>query len=264
MRYFIFLLFYTSLAWAQFMPIMYKYTNADRSDLSYLTKTEFLYVPYNIPSRGLIHYPDNNEFDETYIMMNPQYAASWLRTPRYELTTEQFMDYQSTHGLLGKMPAVDLQKRRQQSFNKANKILILFLNKYPSLRLQLESAPAYGVFEITSFNTLIYTGGFGSGMVFDKVKKTTEYVDTFRAGTGFGLGYISNYTLIIFHSHLALEQYIGAGGMGGDIGASGTAGIWNRSISFNPYISTYHIFNYGADVQVNWGGIMYWLSPSLN
>lgn len=156
-----------------------------------------------------------------------------------------------------------LERNRQQSFNTAYRILSTFIEKYPDLKSQLESAAGYGVFETTTFNLLLYAGGWGDGMVFDNVEHKAIYVDTARVGTGLGLGYITEYTLIVFHSHFGIEQYFGASA-GGDIGASATIAIWSKAVSFNPTISTYKIYRTGANIQGNWGGTVYWLSPLLN
>lgn len=156
-----------------------------------------------------------------------------------------------------------LERNRQQSFNTAYRILSTFVEKYPDLKSQLESSAGYGVFETTTFNLLLYAGGWGDGMVFDNVEHKAIYVDTARVGTGLGLGYITEYTLVIFHSHFGIEQYFGASA-GGDIGASATIAIWSKAVSFNPTISTYKIYRTGANIQGNWGGTVYWLSPLLN
>jgi hypothetical protein len=264
-RYLVFL-FYSCMAVAQFNPITlcYNLVTADFVDMAYLEQSNFLLVPQvKRPPQLLTLSNSIADIKESSAISDEELYK--LYNMDYSIIPQQYTDCHTikTRSGLEKVTP-ELQQKRQISFNEANKILALFLKEYPDLRPKLESSVAYGVFEIVSFNTLIYAGGFGTGMIFDNVEKSTRYVDTFRAGTGLGLGYISNYTLIIFHKHFALDQYFGAGGAGGDVGGSGTIGIWNRSLSFNPTISTYHIFHYGANLQVNWGATLYWLSPILN
>lgn len=185
----------------------------------------------------------------------------------YQFTLQQVIDNQyrlnPQFASVNQAVLIGLERNRQQSFNTAYRILTVFLEEYPKLKPQLESAAGYGVFETTTFNLLLYAGGWGDGMVFDNVKHKAMYVDTARVGTGLGLGYITEYTLVVFHTHFGIDQYFGAKA-GGDIGASATIAIWSKSISFNPTISTYKIYRSGANIQGNWGGTVYWLSPLLN
>lgn len=271
--YYIILLFCSSMGFAQFTPIIYDYVNTTpESNLAYLAKNNYLYMPYESSATCInLDYLDSDSLDlgQSYKAKYPGCIADIspeLQEYNYALTTDEFVAYQKAHSdlLVDTKFDPNIQRKRQQRFNRANKMLVVVLAKYPELKSQLESSAAYGILEITSFTALLYAGSFGSGMLFDNIKKTTKYIDTFRAGTGLGVGYIDNYTLIIFHKHFAVEQYLGAGGVGGDVSAVGTVGIWNRSLSFNPTISMYHIFNYGADLQVTWGATAYWLSPGLN
>ena len=178
------------------------------------------------------------------------------------------MDYHNRQNLYllasGPKTKLEILRERQQSFNQANKILSLFIQEHPELVPAIESAAGYGLFEVSSINIILYAGGWGTGMVFDKEKKNTIYVDIFRAGTGLGVGYFDDYILIIFKKHYAIEQYFGAGGAGTDVGGITTVGLWSRALSFNPAIATYHLYNYGLDLQAAWGGTLYWSSPTLN
>ena len=59
-------------------------------------------------------------------------------------------------------------------------------------------------------------------------------MNTVQAGTGpESLGYESMYIVFVFKNEMALKQFIGAKGGGGDIGASATLGIIGEQISFN-------------------------------
>lgn len=154
-------------------------------------------------------------------------------------------------------------QHRQASLDMADDILTLFLAKNPSYQAKFESAVGYAVFDISSFSILLYTGGYGYGVIFDKQTNQAIYTDYFRAGTGLGLGFIDQYVIYVFHSHAAISQFIGIGG-GLDIGASGTFAAWSKYFSFNPWIDTYQIYKNGANFQGNWGGSVYWKSPGTN
>lgn len=157
----------------------------------------------------------------------------------------------------------ELLQKRQSSIYMANQVLNEFLANNPDMAPEFEHAAGYAVIDITSFNALLYVGGWGYGVLFDNVNQKAFYIDYFRTGTGFGLGYISEYEIIMFDNHASINQFIGASA-GADIGASGTVGIWTKYYSFNPTIHNYHIYQYGANIQANWGGTLFWTSPSLN
>lgn len=157
----------------------------------------------------------------------------------------------------------EVLQHRAQTLQMANSVIEYFLSTNPSYRSKFESAAGYAVFDITSFSALLYVGGYGRGVIFDNIQNKVVYTDYFRAGTGFGVGYIGQYFIYVFRNHAAISQFIGLGG-GGDIGASGTFGVWGKYFSFNPMIDTYQIYKNGANFQGNWGGSVYWKSPGTN
>lgn len=205
---------------------------------------------------------------EAFDVDNNLQIQEQLQHIHYNFTAQDFQNYhnlQNMYMFLSTMKSSpEVRKERQQSFNRASRALAKFLAKNPSVVASIESGAGYGVFEVSNLNLLLYAGGWGGGMVFDNVEHKVIYVDIFRAGTGLGLGYVDDYVLVVFHKHSAITQYFGAGGAGGDVGASTTVGIWSHAFSFNPTISTYHLYNFGADIQGNWGGTLYWSSPTLN
>lgn len=219
---------------------------------SLLNTSEFLFVPIK----------DTNDvpvFDE--IELKPSLST-------YSLINQNFMFYkdplkaaeimQGEH----KITSEEL-KSREQSLEMANAVLNDFIAANPSYKSKIESAAGYAVFDITSFTALLYVGGWGYGVIFDKVNNEVIYANYFRAGTGFGVGYIGQYVIYVFHNHLAIQQFVGLGG-GLDVGASGTFGIWGKYFSFNPMIDTYQLYKYGANFQGNWGGSVYWRSGDNN
>ena len=157
----------------------------------------------------------------------------------------------------------ELQQQRQSSLIMANKVINQFLTTYPELASEFEVAAGYAVLDITSFNVLLYVGGWGDGVLFDNINHKAVYIDYLRNGTGLGLGYIADYEIFIFKSHEAIEQFIGADA-GADIGISGTIGLWTKYYSLNPTINSYHIYQSGGNLQYNWGGTYFWESPKLN
>jgi hypothetical protein len=163
---------------------------------------------------------------------------------------------------------IEIWRTRQQRFSDSYTLLLQFLDQYPSLTTKLTKVAGYGIFDTTSVNLIFYAGAWGRGIVFDNQESQAIYVDTARVGTGLGLGYINEYTLVLFNNHLALEQFLAASmgnaQIGGDLNASVTFAIWTKYISFNPTITIYKLYNSGFNIQGNWGATVYWISPNIN
>jgi hypothetical protein len=158
----------------------------------------------------------------------------------------------------------DIVKTRLEYLDVAKTSLETMYSNDATLRPKFESAVAFGVFEIKNFNVLLYVAAYGKGVIFDNKNKQVIYMDTVRSGTGPGLGYESLYLVFVFKNEMALSQFIGAKGGGGDIGASATLGVLGEQISFNPEIAVYQLYKNGFDLQANWGGTVYFPAPSLN
>lgn len=220
---------------------------------SYLLNTsEFLFVPINetndLPVFSEVKLKPSLSNDsiaeQSFIFYKDPLKAAEVIQSEHKITPEEL-------------------KSREQSLEMANAVLNDFIAANPSYKAKIESAAGYAVFDITSFTALLYVGGWGYGVIFDKVNNQVIYANYFRAGTGFGVGYIGQYVIYIFHNHLSIQQFIGLGG-GLDVGASGTFGIWGKYFSFNPMIDTYQLYKYGANFQGNWGGSVYWRSGDNN
>ena len=158
----------------------------------------------------------------------------------------------------------NIVKTRREYLEIAKLSLETMYSNNATLRPKFESAYAFGVFEVKTFNLLFYVAAYGKGVIFDNTNHKTIYMDTARSGTGPGLGYESMYLVFVFKNKMALSQFIGAKGGGGDIGASATLGVLGGQISFNPKIAVYQLYKNGFDLQANWGGTVYFPASSLN
>ena len=134
----------------------------------------------------------------------------------------------------------------------------------PGARAVVEGAVGYGVFDITTVNALVVVGARGPGVIFDNSTRKPTYMQAVRVGTGPGVGYQTLYQIFVFKSAAALDQFKVGGKVGGDVGASATAGSSGKTISFNPYIDVYQVTETGFALQANWGGAAYYVDPDLN
>ena len=237
------------------------YQNRNLSDypllscnLNQIIPERFNQIDFNNPNAALIN----------PITLNPSpYNIRTLQMDNLELSLETTALLSNRKNISKTTPA-EIIKERAEYLNVAQKSLEAMYKKNPELQAKFESAVAFGVFEITNFNVLLYVGAYGKGVIFDNKQHKVLYMNTVRAGTGPGLGYESMYIVFVFKNEMALKQFIGAKGGGGDIGASATLGIIGEQISFNPEIGVYQFYRNGFDLQANWGGTLYMPAMSLN
>jgi lipid-binding SYLF domain-containing protein len=84
-----------------------------------------------------------------------------------------------------------------------------------------------------------------------------------RAGTGPGVGKQRVYQIFVFKSKGAMDQFILAGGAGGDVSASVSSGKDGMVRSFNPNIDIYQVPESGMALQASWGGTVYSVDAQL-
>lgn len=133
----------------------------------------------------------------------------------------------------------------------------------PQARQAVEKAAGYAVFDVSAVYAILFVGQSGKGVLFDNATKKPTYMRSDRAGTGPGLGKQRVYQIFVFKSRGAMEQFMLAGGTGGDISASASAGKDGVVRSFNPQIDIYQVTESGAALQASWGGTVYTVDPQL-
>ena len=133
----------------------------------------------------------------------------------------------------------------------------------PEARQAVEKAPGYAVFDISAIYAILFVGQKGKGVLFDNAGKKTIYMLSTRAGTGPGVGKQRVYQIFVFKTAGAMEQFMLAGGTGGDVGASYSTGKSGVVRSFNPNIDIYQVPESGGALQASWGGTIYAVDPQL-
>jgi len=133
----------------------------------------------------------------------------------------------------------------------------------PEARQAVEKAAGYAVFDVSAIYAILFVGQKGSGVLFDNASKQPTYMLSARAGTGPGIGKQRVYQIFVFKSKGAMEQFILAGGTGGDVSASYSAGKDGMVRSFNPNIDIYQVPESGMALQASWGGTVYSVDTQL-
>ena len=134
----------------------------------------------------------------------------------------------------------------------------------PEAREAVEKAPGYAVFDVTSIYAILFVGQKGKGVLFYNKTKKPTFMQSARAGTGPGVGKQRVYQVFVFKSKSAMDQFVVAGGTGGDVSGSVSTGKDGSVRSFNPSIDIYQIPESGMALQASWGGTVYSVDQSLN
>jgi lipid-binding SYLF domain-containing protein len=156
------------------------------------------------------------------------------------------------------------EAERQARFKLADEALAKLYKLQPEARKSVESAPGYAVFDITSIYAIMFVGQRGKGILFDNANKKATFMSSSRMGTGPGAGKQRVFQIFVFKNKTAMEQFVIAGGLGGDVGASFSTGTDGSVRSFNPEIDIYQIPESGLAVQASWGGTVYSVDSELN
>jgi len=85
-----------------------------------------------------------------------------------------------------------------------------------------------------------------------------------RMGTGPGAGKQRVFQIFVFKSKGAMDQFVLAGGLGGDVTGTISTGSDGSVRSFNPSIDIYQIPESGMAIQASWGGTVYAVDSDLN
>jgi lipid-binding SYLF domain-containing protein len=134
----------------------------------------------------------------------------------------------------------------------------------PEARKAVEAAVGYAVFDITSVYAILFVGQRGKGVLFDNKSKKTTFMACSRMGTGPGAGKQRVFQIFVFKNKGAMDQFVLAGGLGGDVSGSVSTGAGGSVRSFNPNIDIYQIPESGMAVQASWGGTVYAVDNDLN
>ena len=162
-----------------------------------------------------------------------------------------------------KMSAAEKQAERDARLKLAAEGLEKLYAVQPDARAIVEKAPGYAVFDISAIYALLLVGQKGKGVLFDNATKKPTFMLSSRAGTGPGVGKQRVFQIFVFKSKGAMDQFVLAGGLGGDVSGSASTGTDGMVRSFNPQIDIYQITISGMAVQASWGGTVYKVDSDL-
>jgi len=156
------------------------------------------------------------------------------------------------------------EAERKARFKIAEDALEKLYKASPEARKAVEGAEGYAVFDINSIYAILFVGQKGKGILFNNKSKKTTFMTSSRMGTGPGAGKQRVFQIFVFKNKGAMDQFVVAGGIGGDVSGSASTGTGGMVRSFNPNIDFYQIPESGMAVQASWGGTMYSVDNNLN
>jgi lipid-binding SYLF domain-containing protein len=163
-----------------------------------------------------------------------------------------------------KLSAAEKEAGRNAALKLSAEALEKLYKVQPDARKAVEGAVGYAVFDITSVYAVVFVGQKGKGVLFDNKSKKTTFMTSSRMGTGPGAGKQRVFQIFVFKNKIAMDQFVLAGGLGGDVSGSASTGTDGLVRSFNPSIDIYQIPESGMAVQASWGGTVYAVDSDLN
>ena len=162
-----------------------------------------------------------------------------------------------------KLTAEEKEAERKARLQLAADGLEKLYKLQPEARQAVEKSAGYAVFDVSAIYAILFVGQKGKGVLFNNATKKPTYMLSNRAGTGPGIGKQRVYQIFVFKSKSAMDQFVLAGGTGGDVSASVSTGKDGSVRSFNPSIDIYQIPESGMAVQASWGGTVYSVDSQL-
>jgi lipid-binding SYLF domain-containing protein len=162
-----------------------------------------------------------------------------------------------------RLTAAERETEREARLALRDEALERLYELQPEARKGIESAPGYAVFDVSSVFIVLFVGQRGRGVLIDNATKKHTFMTSSRAGTGPGAGTTRVFQIFVFKVRSAMDQFVLAGGLGGDVGASAGIGAGGIVRSFNPQIDIYQIPQSGFAVQANWGGTVFSVDRDL-
>ena len=162
-----------------------------------------------------------------------------------------------------KMTEAEKQAERAARLKLAAEGLEKLYAADPKAKEAVEKAPGYAVFDISAVYALLLVGQRGKGVLFNNATKKPTFMTSQRAGTGPGVGKQRVFQIFVFKSKGAMDQFVLAGGLGGDVSGSVSTGTDGMVRSFNPQIDIYQITVSGMALLASWGGTVYRVDGDL-
>ena len=171
---------------------------------------------------------------------------------------------------LSSFVAADGKTNKQQKIlTMSQEVLERLYSEKPSTRREVENAAGYAVFSNIGVNLVLFSAGFGQGVVHDNKSGQNTFMNMGSAGLGIGLGVKDFRGVFVFHNRDALDNFIEYGwDFSGQADVAAKSGDKGDEASFSATavngVSLYQLTEAGLALQATLQGTKYWKSKKLN
>jgi len=124
------------------------------------------------------------------------------------LTATLMMGCQST-GHDGKpLTTAEITQKRDGSLRMAKNGLDALIKQKPGVQKEIDEAAWYAIFTTTNVNIVLLVVARGEGVLFDKRRKDSVFMQALETGEGLGAGYQDQYQVAIFKTPAAIDQFL--------------------------------------------------------
>lgn len=163
----------------------------------------------------------------------------------------------------------DVAEARAELRKMAQETLDRLYKMRPSVKTLIGKADGYAVFSNFGTKILLFGGGAGKGIVFDKKTKQEIYMKMVEAQAGWGFGVKKFRLVLVFENQKDLKRFVDTGW---EIGGQGSAamkmgeegGAYAGAVSVSPGVWLYQLTDKGLAMELTGKATRYYKDSDLN
>ncbi|MBV1716148.1 MAG: hypothetical protein KMY53_03620 [Desulfarculus sp.] len=163
----------------------------------------------------------------------------------------------------------DVAEARAELRKMAQETLDRLYKMRPSAKTLIGKADGYAVFSNFGTKILLFGGGAGKGIVFDKKAKQEIYMKMVEAQAGWGFGVKKFRLVLVFENQKDLKRFVDTGW---EIGGQGSAakkigeegGAYAGAVSVSPGVWLYQLTDKGLAMELTGKATRYYKDSDLN
>ncbi|CAM4094092.1 porin family protein [Vibrio neonatus] len=156
-------------------------------------------------------------------------------------------------GCASHIPIEDVEPTRKAIKAESSALIEKMASLYPEVEKELSNSVGYATASMSGVNVVVLGGGYGRGMIENKLDGSITYLDVKRYDLGAGLGLGTYDVLAIFDDEDALQRYkernwrtsVGAQWNVNEAGSSAYTDVWHSNYDVSLYVAS----NSGAVAQ---------------
>ena len=163
----------------------------------------------------------------------------------------------------------DVAEARAEIRKMAQETLERLYKLRPTAKTVIAKSAGYAVFSNFGTKILLFGGGKGKGIVFDKKAKKEIFMKMIEAQAGWGFGVKKFRVVMVFDHHKDLQRFVSSGWeFGGQSSAAmkmdQEGGAYAGAISVSPGVWLYQLTDKGLAVELTGKATKYYKDDDLN